>query len=444
VKVLVVHNRYRSAYPSGEDRVVDAESDLLARAGCQVVRFERCSDDIDAMGLVRRALVPAGVVWSRRSRADLRAVVRDERPDVVHVHNLFPLISSGVFGMLRDEGVPVVTTTHGYKPVCAGADLLRDGAPCHDCVGRTVPLPALRHGCYRDSHLQTVPVALSLAVHRAAWRTVPARYITLSPAQREVLVAHGAPAERVVVKPNFVVAGPARPVGTPGRGVVYLGRFSREKGLGVLMAAWDIHVERLRRERPHAPDPVQPLRLAGAGPLDDEVAAWARRHPSVELLGHRSRAEAADVVASAAAVVLPSVWEETFGLVAVEAQAAGVAVIASAHGSFPWIVRDGVDGRLVAPGDAGALADALARVEADPAAGMAMGEAGRLSYRARFTPEANVAQLLAVYEAAIAGTRRARRTGRAGSPRPVPVTGTGTVTDTGTDTGTGTGTAVWR
>ena len=109
MRVLLIHNRYRSAMPSGENRVVDQESEELARAGHEVRRFERDSDEIEHWPAAK-ALLPARVVWSRKSHRELAATLRGYLPDVVHVHNTFPLISAAVLYACRDASVPVVAT----------------------------------------------------------------------------------------------------------------------------------------------------------------------------------------------------------------------------------------------------------------------------------------------------------------------------------------------
>ena len=186
MKIMIVHNRYRSTAPSGENRVVDTEAGALAALGHEVVRFERHSDDIETWSRARKAALPGRVVWSAEAHRDLAARLREDRPDVVHVHNTFPLLSPAVLHACRDARVPVVATIHNYKLACASGDFFRDGAVCHDCAGR-LPGPAIRHGCYRGSRAATAPVALAMTAHRRAWRSLISAYIFISAAQRDLL-----------------------------------------------------------------------------------------------------------------------------------------------------------------------------------------------------------------------------------------------------------------
>ncbi|HWD06487.1 MAG TPA: glycosyltransferase [Amycolatopsis sp.] len=390
MKVLVVHNRYRSEQPSGENNVVDAEVALLTAGGVRVSRFERRSDDIAPMSLPHKACVPLQVPWNRSARAELTTRLRVERPDVVHVHNTFPLLSPSVLAACADARVPVVATLHNYGLVCPPGTLYRDGRICTDCVSGA-PVAAVRHGCYRGSAVATLPMAANLVVNRARWRRDVTRFFCISAAQRQVLVAAGLPASKLTVKHNFVADPGVRRSGD-GEHVLFLGRLTAEKGVPLLMAAWERVGGSLGL----------PLVIAGSGPLADEVSVWAGARRDVSYVGLQDKAACRELTASAAAVVAPSAWLEAFGLVAVEAMAAGVPTVAPAHGAFPELVTDGVTGVLHEPGSAEALATALRAVVADRARNRAMGVAARDRYEADFTPEVGLRRLIEGYEAAAA------------------------------------------
>ncbi|MFI9362755.1 glycosyltransferase [Kitasatospora sp. NPDC053057] len=391
--VLVVHNRYGSAQPSGENKVVDQEVALLREAGHRVEVFERRSDDIAARSLLGKVAVPLLVPWNPAVRAELTARLRAERPDVVHVHNVFPLLSPAVLSACADAGVPAVATLHNYTQVCPPGTLQRDGRPCTECVGGS-PLPAVRHGCYRGSRLATVPLAVSLAVNRRRWWSGVERFFCISAAQRDVLARAGLPPERLAVKHNFV---PEPGVGRTGAGehLLYLGRLAEAKGVRLLMAAWD---------RLAADGGVGvPLVIAGAGPLEREVTAWAAGRDDVRYAGLYDPARCREAVARSVAVLAPSTWLEAFGLVVVEAMAAGVPVVAAGHGAFVELVEDGVTGLLHRPGEAASLESAIRRIAALPDRNQEMGQAARRRYEQGFSPAVGLERLVEGYRTAIAG-----------------------------------------
>ncbi|MFG3257372.1 glycosyltransferase [Streptomyces sp. NPDC048172] len=392
--VLVVHNRYASAQPSGENKVVDQEVALLRAAGHRVETFERRSDDIAARSLPGKAAVPLLVPWNPSVRRELAARLRAQRPDVVHVHNVFPLLSPAVLAACADAGVPAVATLHNYTQVCPPGTLQRDGQPCTECVGSSVPLPAVRHGCYRDSRLATVPLAVSLTANRRRWWTGVERFFCISAAQRDVLVRAGMPAERLAVKHNFVPEPDVRRTG-PGEHVLYLGRLAETKGLRLLMAAWD--------EIADGGGAGVPLVIAGTGPLEAEVTAWAVGRDDVRYVGLYGPEECRRAIARAVAVVAPSTWLEAFGLVVVEAMAAGVPAVAAGHGAFTELVEDGVTGLLHRPREAASLASCLRRITDGPERNQEMGRAARLRYERGFSPAVGLERLVEGYRTAIAG-----------------------------------------
>jgi glycosyltransferase involved in cell wall biosynthesis len=333
-------------------------------------------------------------VWSREAYRELRAVLAQRRPDVVHVHNTFPLLSPAVLYACRDAAVPVVLTVHNYRLGCAGGTFLRDGAVCHDCVDGSA-FQAVVHGCYKGSRLATAAVVVANGAHRQAWRSMVSAYVFISASQLDLLAGLNLAGERVFVRHNLI---PGRSVPQVPREdmVLYAGRLDEAKGARLLMAGWDCY----RSGRPAGSG----LRLviAGAGVLGREVAAWASARPSVEMAGHVDAAGCTALMARARAVLLPSTWEEPFGLVAVEAMAAGAPPIAAGHGAFTELITHEADGVLFAPGDPAALGAAIADAESDPARYQAYGTQARETYQKLFDPDRNIEQLVEIYRYAIA------------------------------------------
>jgi glycosyltransferase involved in cell wall biosynthesis len=393
MKILIVHNRYRPTAPSGEDAVVDQESSALSARGHDVVLLQRHSEEIASWSPLRRATLPVRLLWSEQSRRSITESLAHFAPDVVHIHNIFPLVTPSILYACRDASIPVVATLHNYKLGCAAGTLFRDGHVCHDCLGGS-SRPALTHGCYRGSAVTTAPVVLGSWLHRTAWRTTITAYIFISAAQRDVLAPVGLPADRSFVKHNFVPTPPVQDEITTEPQVAYVGRLDEAKGASFLMRAWDAFRARL---------PRSPFRLVvvGGGDLAPAVANWAIQHPSVTIAGHVTRPEVSRILTQSRAVVIPSQWEETFGMVAVEAMAAGTAAVASAHGAFPELITPGSDGALFPPTDVDALVDLFADIDDHPQRWDDYGETARHTYRSRFSPDAGIARLLDIYRFAV-------------------------------------------
>jgi glycosyltransferase involved in cell wall biosynthesis len=390
MRVLVVHNRYRSAQPSGENAVVEEETALLRGAGAVVEVLSVESDDIAGWPRAKRLTLPARVVWSRDGARTVRRAIAGFRPDVVHAHNTFPLLSPAALRAAHGSGVRVVQTLHNFRPLCPAATFLRDGRVCEDCLGR-VPIPAVVHGCYRSSRAATLPIAVKDALHSAigTWSSAVDTYITPSEFARSRYLKAGWPAEQIVVKYNTAPDSGA-PQPTYDGGFICLSRLAPEKGVDVLLEAWGQAF----------PEGGHRLRVVGAGDLEDALRARAATLAGVELTGQVARDRGLEILATARALVVPSRWYEVFPRIVAEAYALGVPVIASRLGSLAEIVADGETGLHAEPGDPADLARALRRLAGDRELVERLGAGARREYERNLSPKATTDRLLEIYSGA--------------------------------------------
>ncbi|HVL75187.1 MAG TPA: glycosyltransferase [Noviherbaspirillum sp.] len=384
MKVLVAHNAYQQR--GGEDMVVDAEVALLREHGHEVEVYRQHNDALNQMS---RAAAAVGTVWSRRTSADIERLCGSFAPDVIHVHNTFPLISPSLYWAAGRHRVPVVQTLHNFRLLCPQAIFLREGRICEDCVGKT-PWRAVTRKCYRDSSLQSAVITGMLATHRAlgTYRHQVTRYIALNRFARDKYVEGGLPADRFRIKPNFV-ASSVRPTSDQRSGGLYVGRLSEEKGVSVLAEA----VRAL---------PGASIEVIGSGPLEPLV----REVFGPRLLGFRPLDDILVRMARARFLVVPSICYENAPRTIVEAFSCGLPVIASRLGSLADMVEDGETGLLFAPGDPADLARKIAWANAHPEQMARMGRAARLEYERLYTPTRNHELLIDIYEDAIAAVRR--------------------------------------
>lgn len=381
MRVLLAHNRY--VHRGGEDAVFDQEGALLRAHGHEVVEYLRDNRDLQ-QGDARMAL---DTVWSSRSRDEAERVMKQLRPDILHVHNTLPQISPAIYYAAASCNVPVVQTLHNYRLLCANGMLMRDGGVCEDCVGKTFGMPAIVHRCYRGSRLASFSVVSTVAFHHliGTWRNRVTRYIALCEFAREKVLQAGLRPERVVVKPNF---SRDRHAGVdltgPRSGALYLGRLSVEKGVDVLIDAWNkLEV---------------PISVIGTGTLEDRMRSAAGS--KVTMRGFLSDEEVTEAMRQASFLVMPSIVYEGFPMVVAETFSAGTPIIASRLGALAELVEDGVTGLHFTPGDPDDLAEKVRWAHAHPAEMAAMGRNARLRYERSYTPEANYTRLIEIYEEA--------------------------------------------
>jgi len=395
VKILLVHNFYGSSAPSGENTAYAAEADLLRNRGHAVVEFNRHSDEILRYGIAGSVRGAAGVVWNPFSLGALKRLLRETSPDVVHVHNTFPLLSPSIFYASQPSNVPTVMTMHNYRIGCSAATALRDDRPCTLCLDRKSVLPAIRYGCYRDSRLATLPVSAMIAYHNArdTWRRNVDAFITLTGFQKEKMARFGIPEESLHVKPHFL-DHPPRPVPWNERtgNAVFVGRLYAAKGIHVLVDAWT----RMGTSGPR-------LEIIGDGPMKETLERSVRTSGaarSVSFLGNVPHDDALKRIAQAKLLVVPSICFEGFPMVIQEAFALGVPVAASDIGSLPYLITENINGRLFPPGNAEALLSCVTKLLNDDAALQLLGAGAKRDFDAHYTAEENYSLLMAVYAAA--------------------------------------------
>jgi len=286
----------------------------------------------------------------------------------------------------------VIQTLHNYRLLCPNAILYRDGGVCEDCLGR-LPWPGVMRGCYRGSRAQTVVVAAMLAVHRwlKTWLEKVDIYIALTEFARRKFIEGALPAEKVVVKPNFVHPDPGVRDGS-GNYAIFVGRLSREKGVLTLLAAWELLKD-------------IPLKIAGDGPLVEDVRRRSQMLGGVEVLGRRDHKDVIGLLKGARFLVFPSEWYECFPVTFVEAFACGVPVIASRLGAMAEIVEDGRTGLHFTPGDPDDLAARVVYAWSHPERMREMGREARAEYEAKYTAERNYQMLMDIYHRAIEARR---------------------------------------
>ena len=379
LRVLVVHNTYQQ--PGGEDRVVEAEVSLLRTRGHAVELYMRNNDELRGMGMLAAA---KDTVWSSRTGVDVARLVDEFRPNVVHAHNTFALISPSLYIAVARAGVPVVQTLHNFRLLCLQAMFLRDGRVCEDCLGR-FPWRGVLHRCYRGSAPQSGVLAAMIGLHRAlgTYRRMVSRYIALSEFSRAKFIAGGLQGERITVKPNFTEA-PAPDNQRLRAGALFVGRLSPEKGTRVLARA--------ASGRQSAS-----IDVIGAGPERSSLEAT----PGLRLLGWQNREAVYARMRGASYLIMPSICYENFPLTVVEAFANGLPVIASRLGAMAELIRDGTTGLLFEAGNADHLAERIAWAEAHPGDLARMGRAARDEYESRYTPERNYEVLMDIYRSAI-------------------------------------------
>lgn len=419
MRILLVHNYYGSSAPSGENKVFEAEKAMLERHGHEVAVYTRHSDEIRGTGnggqgavrklwgMVKGAMCTVGNPFAARAVAKK---CREFKPDVVHFHNTFPLISP-LAVRAASKYAPVVMTLHNYRTACAAGVPTRDGKVCSLCLDKKCVLDGVKHRCYRGSLFATLPLAINIALYRRLLPKWVSRFIVLSEFQKRKMVEYGWPEEKIAVKGNFISRVDRVEHVDKKDHIVYVGRLSNEKGVETLIKAFRLlcddgfgRIERKDRKESmvgEEPDnPLRPLRalrlkIVGDGVDRAELEEMAQGL-NVEFVGQRPSKEARCIIAESKVLVSPSACWETFGLAAAEAMSVGTPSVVANVGGLPDIVQDGRFGEVFESGNpescAAAIMRLLERPDYDEICAAAQHEA-----ETKYSEEANYKRLMEIY-----------------------------------------------
>jgi exopolysaccharide biosynthesis WecB/TagA/CpsF family protein len=396
MKILLVHNFYGSSAPSGENMVYAAERELLRQHGHTVIEFTRHSDEIINRGIFGTIQGALATPWNPFSRRALQSLLEKEKPDVMHVHNTFPLLSPSIFYATKELQTATILTLHNYRTFCTAGIPMRDGVPCTECLDTQSVSRALKYGCYRKNRLATLSLATMIALHRRVktWERQVDSFIALSDFQKDKMVEAGLPETNVHIKPPFYV-NPPSPLSWQEREskVVFVGRLGIEKGLNILIDAW----KQWGREAPQ-------LEIIGDGPERVRLQKSVRGNgieEKISFLGQLPFLEVQRRLRLARLLVLPSLCFEGFPMAIIEAFSLGVPVAASDVGPLPHIVKENENGILFRPDDVSNLCHTIREIWDHSDRLSLLGQGARQEFDKKYTADANYENLMKIYDAAI-------------------------------------------
>lgn len=401
MKIIVVHNHYKQ--PGGEDVVFQQETALLRDKGHDVHLYVRDNSDVDGYPGLQRLVLLQKAIWSTDTYREFRQLLDHEKPDLVHIHNIWVMISPSIYVACQHAGVPVVQTFHNYRLLCPAGTFFRSGGTCEECLDHGQWRSVL-HGCYRESRTETAAKALMLAIHRwrGTWTDCIDAFIALSDFSRAKFIRGGLPPEKLFVKPNFVHPDPGV-CNEKDDYAVFIGRLSPEKRVSTVLNAW----RQLSR-------PIR-LLIIGGGPeaagLQKQAIANGLRN--VDFQGYLPRDQAVGLLRRARFLIFSSEWYENFPVTIAEAFACGVPVICSKMGAMQEIVENGRTGLYFIPGDPIDLATKVDWAWNHLDQMEEMGRKARREYESKYTAEKNYPHLMNIYQHVL--TRKSK----AGSPEPL-------------------------
>lgn len=391
MKILAIHNFHRKGSASGDDQVFKSETALLKNHGNTVIQYTISNDTFDNKGITGKVVSTFGMLWSFKNYRAVQKLIKKEKPDIIHIHTFFPLLSPSVLYAAKRLDVPVVATLHDTRFICPCATSLRKMKLCNKC-GDGHYFRMYKYGCFKNSKMQSLLVAGIFKYHRirkSFYKQID-KYICLNDNQIELLKGIGFDKTKIVKKYNFVPDTEAnveavKIEGIPKKYVVFYGRIGEEKGVRILMQIWE-QIKDI------------PLVVMGSGPLEKEFKLWAEKKDHVYFLGYIEHNKCLSIVKGGEFVIFPSIWYEGCSMVEIETESLGNALIATNLGFSAEAIKDGVNGYKVELGDVTSFVKYIRKLWKNPDDCQKLGENARKDYEVNYLPEDNYKQLMKIYD----------------------------------------------
>lgn len=397
MKLLAIHNFHRKGSASGDDQVFKSETSLLEQHGHTVIKYSVRNDEFDNAGLLGKVKSTFGMLWSFKNYNNVEKIIKEEKPDIVHVHTFFPLLSPSILYAARRNGCKVVATLHDTRFICPCATSLRGTELCNKC-GDGHYLRMCKYGCFKGSRVQSLLVAGIFKYHRIRktfYKQID-KYICLNENQIRLLKEIGFDGNKIVKKYNFVPDAQANLKSIklddiPERYVVFYGRIGEEKGIRILMRIWD-EIQDI------------PLVVMGTGPLETEFKEWAKNKDNVYFLGYTQHERCLSIVKGSEFVVFPSIWYEGCSMVEIETESLGKGLVATDLGFSVEAIENGVNGFKVKLGDVKGFKNQIKTLWNDPELCKSIGVNARMDYERKYVPEMNYEELNSIYKEVLGGS----------------------------------------
>lgn len=395
MRILIIHNYTEGFATGGEANVFEDEASLLKERGNVVRKLYVSNSEGTESSFWQKIKFFLNAPWSHYGYNLVKKELEAFKPDIVHVHNFFFIFSAKIFLAIKEYGVPAVTTLHNFRLVVPCSQMIYKGKPCDICLGKN-PWRILIKRCYRNSFFASLFryrfYYWSQRKHNW-WKHID-RFIALTENGKSILIRGGLPANKIAIKPNFI-PDPLPNELAAGKGALYIGRLSSEKGIKELLNLWQTI--------------NQPLRILGSGPLELELRK-SNRNPQISFSGVVPREKVLDEISDCAFVIVPSIWQEAFGLVNIEALSMGKPILATRNGAMRDIIVEGENGFFINLNNPDDFKRKVQSLLNNRKVLEELGKKARDSYLKKYTPSINYEILMGIYNQAIKENENCKRT----------------------------------
>lgn len=336
MRILVIHNFYK--HFGGEDSVVKSQIELLSKKGNDVYLYSKDSKNINPKDFFK---VVKNSYSSKSSISDLERILVDFKPDIAHIHNVYPLISTGIYKYLSNKKVPIIQTVHNFRFMCPNGLMFRNNNTCTECLEKNSFYKCTFNKCYRNSYIQSFWYSnlISSSFKKGAFNYIN-KFIVLNKFTHDLMIKKGYPKEKIELLYNSIDNSLITPNYSKEDYFLYLGRLSSEKGIQTLLDAF-------------AALPNYKLIIAGNGDLADHVKNFIKDNNlnNISFIGFIDGSQKYYLISKALALIIPSVNFENLPVVLLESLACGTSLIVSDIGGLKTFIKDGLNGYKFEPGN---------------------------------------------------------------------------------------------
>ena len=328
MNILIIHNYYSQR--GGEDAVFENESKALEQLGHKVIRYSRNNKEIENYSLIKKIKFICSIFSSKKTKEDIKKIINENKIDIAHIHNIFPLITTAIYKVLKKNNIKVIQTIHNYRFLCINAFFYRNNKLCMFCAKGNF-LYGIAFKCFKNSYILSTLYSVIIMINQKIFRNYIDGYISLTEFTKDIFIKYGYSENKVFIKDNGFIDNNIRRKKSGGY-FLFLSRISQEKGIIFLL---DFFKEFNQYK----------LIVAGSG---DQIDFYKKNYdyPNIIFKGFVAGEKKNKLIQEAEALILPSVWYENYPISIIESFCCGIPVIGSNIGGISYIIEDGENGYL--------------------------------------------------------------------------------------------------
>jgi len=332
------------------------------------------------------------IFWNKDAKKKLEKIVKHQKPDVIHLHNIFSHFSASIIFAIKKYNIPIVLTLHDYKLFCPNYKFFSKSNICFDCLKSKNYSSCIRKKCIKDSYVKSFVGYLEGKYNKDFLKIAEKIDLFLAPSLfiKKKAIEWGIPKEKVIHLPNFIEGNHTdKKNKKQSNYFLYFGRLSEEKGVELLIKSFLNISGRFSEWK---------LKIAGDGPEMKNLKKKFQKNKQIEFLGRKNRKELNKIILKAYLTVVPSLWPENFPYSILESNALATPTLVSKTGGLTELIKHEKTGLLFELGDQSDLENKIAWSIRNPKKISKIGETAQKEIFDKYNSEKYYKKIIKIYE----------------------------------------------